>query len=104
MAKTAFVTGVTGQDGAYLCKFLLEKGYKVFGGVRRSSIGLPLRLTELGIDKDVELVPFDLGEVLQMSRVLDRTAPEEFYNLAAQSFVGLSWELVMETADTDAMA
>ena len=63
MTKTAFVTGVTGQDGAYLCKFLLEKGYRVYGGARRTSTGIIHRLAELGIESDVEIMPFDLGEL-----------------------------------------
>ncbi|MGX1305299.1 GDPmannose 4,6-dehydratase [Amorphus suaedae] len=104
MTKTAFITGVSGQDGAYLSKLLLEKGYRVVGGIRRTSTGIIHRLAELGIDKDVELVTFDLSEFQNILRLLDKVKPDEFYNLAAQSFVGSSWELPLYTADVDAVS
>ncbi|MEX6509200.1 GDP-mannose 4,6-dehydratase [Jiella sp. M17.18] len=103
MSKTAFVTGVTGQDGAYLAKLLVEKGYKVYGGLRRTSNSLPHRLAELGIEGEVELVYFDLSELPSILRTLERTKPDEFYNLAAQSFVGSSWDQPLYTADVDAV-
>jgi len=103
MAKTAIITGVTGQDGAYLAKLLLGKGYKVVGGVRRTSLGLSHRLAELGIEKDVEAISFELGELPCIMRVLEKYKPDEFYNLAAQSFVGTSWDQSLYTSDVNAM-
>ena len=102
--KTAFITGITGQDGAYLAQLLLEKGYEVHGGVRRISHPETTRLETLGIANDVHLHEFDLTEQLGILRVIQNTAPDEFYNLAAQSFVGASWDLPVYTADVDGMA
>ena len=101
---TAFITGITGQDGAYLAKLLLEKGYQVYGGVRRISQSELVRLERLGIAKDVELREFDLMEQNSIYRVIRDVEMDEFYNLAAQSFVGASWELPIYTADVDGMA
>lgn len=97
--KTALVTGISGQDGAYLARLLLEKGYRVLGAVRRSSSSRLPRLTELGIEGEVELVYFELGELTQILRLLERQKPDEIYNLAAQSFVGVSWEQPLYTVD-----
>ncbi len=97
--KTALVTGISGQDGAYLAKLLLEKGQRVVGAVRRSSNSQLPRLAELGIARDVELAYFELGELPHILRVLERHKPDEIYNLAAQSFVGVSWEEPLYTAD-----
>jgi len=104
VTKTAFITGVSGQDGAYLAKLLLGKGYRVVGGIRRTSTGIIHRLAELGIENDVELVTFDLSEFQNILRLLEKVKPDEFYNLAAQSFVGSSWELPLYTADVDAVS
>tara|TARA_R110002020_G_scaffold15555_7_gene55237 strand:- start:2937 stop:3971 length:1035 start_codon:yes stop_codon:yes gene_type:complete len=104
VTKTAFITGVSGQDGAYLSKLLLDKGYRVVGGIRRTSTGIIHRLAELGIENDVELVTFDLSEFQNILRLLEKVKPDEFYNLAAQSFVGSSWELPLYTADVDAVS
>jgi GDPmannose 4,6-dehydratase len=103
MAKTALVTGITGQDGAYLAKFLLEKGYRVVGGQRRSSGGADWRLRELRVAGDIEFVDFDLAELSNIMRALERVRPDEIYNLAAQSFVGLSFEQPIYTSDADAI-
>jgi len=102
--KTAFITGITGQDGAYLAKLLLEKGYEVHGGVRRISQPETTRLKSLGIANDIQLHDFDLLEQNSMFRVIRDVEMDEFYNLAAQSFVGASWELPVYTADADGMA
>jgi GDPmannose 4,6-dehydratase len=102
--KTAFITGITGQDGAYLAKLLLDKGYTVHGGVRRISHPELARLEALGIAKDVHLHDFDLTEAYSVLRVLRAVEPDEFYNLAAQSFVGASWEVPIYTADVDGVA
>lgn len=94
MTKTALITGITGQDGAYLAHFLLSKGYKVCGMVRRSStsdVNLG-RLQWLGIDKDVEIIDGDLLDLSGLIRTIKAVDPDELYNLAAQSFVASSWQ------------
>jgi GDPmannose 4,6-dehydratase len=103
MTRIALITGVSGQDGAYLAKLLLAKGYRVVGALRRSSSSAIPRLDELGIRNDVELVDFDLAEMTNIMRVLEKVRPDEIYNLAAQSFVGLSFEQPVYTADMDAL-
>ena len=97
--KTALITGISGQDGAYLSKLLLTKGYKVIGGERRNASSTLWRLNELGINNDIELVDFELSESTNILRVIDKYSPDEVYNLAAQSFVGSSFELPTMTAD-----
>jgi len=101
--KTAFITGITGQDGAYLAKLLLDKGYEVHGGVRRISHPENVRLELLGIADNVTLHEFDLTDSNNVFRIIREVAMDEFYNLAAQSFVGASWELPVYTSDVDAM-
>ncbi len=87
--KRALVTGITGQDGAYLSQFLLGKGYEVFGVIRRSSHrGVEdHRLRWLGIEKQVALLDGDLADVSSLVRIMQQVKPDEIYNLAAQSFV-----------------
>ena len=94
MMKTALITGITGQDGAYLSQFLLEKGYKVFGVVRRSSTAEAndVRLRFLGIADRVKLIDGNLIDLSSLIRCLRETKPDEVYNLAAQSFVMASWQ------------
>jgi len=91
--KRAFITGVTGQDGAYLSEFLLGKGYEVYGLVRRSSWteGMDARLKWLGVADDVDLVDGNLTDLSSLERLLRQIRPDEIYNLAAQSFVKASW-------------
>src|SRR5436190_6005366 len=101
MTRTALITGISGQDGAYLARLLLGKGYRVFGARRRSSNDAVPRLRELGIAGDVEFVDFDLAEMTNILRVLERAKPDELYNLAAQSFVHLSFEQPIYTAEID---
>ena len=98
--KTALVTGVTGQDGAYLAQCLLDKGYTVFGAFRRTSSVNFWRLQELGIDQHprLRLVEFDLTDQGGALALLQKTQPDEVYNLAAQSFVGVSFEQPTTTA------
>jgi GDPmannose 4,6-dehydratase len=93
------ITGITGQDGAYLAQLLLEKGYRVIGAFRRASMVNTARLDALGITDDVELVPFDLMDHGNMRRVIERVEPDEVYNLAAQSFVGVSFEQPVTTGE-----
>lgn len=102
--KTAIVTGVLGQDGAYLAKLLLDEGYKVYGAYRRSASANTWRLRRLGIERDVEMVPLELLEYSNIQRCIGRIKPDEFYNLAAQSFVGISFEQPLFTGDVDGMA
>ena len=103
MSKRALVTGITGQDGAYLARLLLDKGCEVHGGIRRSSAPPGGRLAELGILADVRLHYCDLVEITNLKRVLDKVAPDEVYNLAAQSFVTASFEQPVATAEIDAI-
>lgn len=92
--KSALITGITGQDGAYLGKFLLDKGYRVYGlAPRRSTSDVNLsRLDWLGIRDDIELVEGDLSDLSSLIRAVQKTAPDETYNLGAQSFVKTSWD------------
>ena len=92
--KTALITGITGQDGAYLSQMLLQKGYEVFGLVRRSSTAEvnDIRLRWLGIVSDLRLMEGDLTDLSSLIRVMRDTRPDEVYNLAAQSFVHSSWQ------------
>jgi GDPmannose 4,6-dehydratase len=97
--KTALITGITFQDGAYLAQFLLKKGYKVFGTYRRLSTPNFWRLHALNIIDKVDLISFDLLDQSSMVNVLTRCKPDEVYNLAAQSFVGASFEQPISTAE-----
>jgi GDPmannose 4,6-dehydratase len=101
MNKTAVVTGVTGQDGAYLAQLLLEKGYRVVGTFRRTSSVNFWRIEELGIlqHPDLHLVEYDLTDLSSSIRLLDTAKAAEVYNLAAQSFVGVSFEQPITTAE-----
>lgn len=99
MTKRALITGVTGQDGAYLARFLLAKNYRVFGTVRQPGDINTWCLDELGITGGVELVPLDMSDFDAAVKVLVKTQPEEIYNLAAQSSVALSFEQPLATGD-----
>ncbi|MDF7820404.1 GDP-mannose 4,6-dehydratase [Runella sp. MFBS21] len=92
MSSTAIITGITGQDGAYLSRFLLEKGYKVIGIVRSYTSSDVRGLRLLGIQDKVELVECDLTDLSQVISVIGSTRPTEVYNLAAQSSVALSFK------------
>ncbi len=98
---TALITGVTGQDGAYLSQLLLGKGYKVVGLMRRSASSdvIGERLRWLGILKEVELVDGNLTDLSSLIRVLTTHKPDEVYNLAAQSFVAASWQQPLLTGN-----
>lgn len=98
--KKAIVTGVTGQDGAYLAALLLEKGYKVYGACRRTSAVNFWRMQELGVldHPNLEVVDYDLTDAMDAVRLLEEAEAEEVYNLAAQSFVGVSFKQPMATA------
>lgn len=97
------ITGIRGQDGAYLAQFLLEKGYVVYGVDRRSGDSSLWRLKELGIERDVQILYMDLLELTNIMRTIERLHVDEVYNLAAQSFVQVSFEQPILTADIDAI-
>lgn len=99
--KVAIITGITGQDGAYLAQLLLEKNYTVYGTYRRTSSVNFWRIQELGIDQhpDLHLVEFDLTDLSSAIRLLEKTQADEVYNLAAQSFVGVSFDQPITTAE-----
>ncbi|MHB8370621.1 MAG: GDP-mannose 4,6-dehydratase [Leptospirales bacterium] len=101
MNKTAVITGVTGQDGSYLANMLLEKGYKVYGAYRRTSSVNFWRIEFLGINQhpNLELVEYDLTDMGSAIRLLERSEADEVYNLAAQSFVGVSFDKPVSTAE-----
>lgn len=105
MSKKALITGITGQDGAYLAQLLLQKNYQVFGLARRSStsdVNLS-RLQWLGIKNDVEIIDGDLLDLSGLIRTLRETNPDEVYNLGAQSFVKSSWQQPFLTGQVTAL-
>ncbi len=103
MAKTALITGVTGQDGSYLSEFLLEKGYEVHGIIRRSSVDYRERIAHLENNPHFHLHYGDLGDSMSMMQVISKVRPDEIYNLAAQSHVQVSFDVPEFTADVDAI-
>lgn len=103
MNKHALITGVTGQDGAYLAKLLLDKGYKVYGLVARRSSDTSWRLRELDIANDIELIEGDLADACSVQRAVIKSCPAEIYNLGAQSFVGSSWDQPVTTGIVDGL-
>ncbi len=103
MSKAALITGVTGQDGAYLARLLLEKGYEVYGLVPRRSTDTRWRLRELGIADQVHYVEGDLADACSIQRSVIKVKPAEIYNLGAQSFVGSSWDQPVTTTIIDGL-
>lgn len=103
--KRALVTGITGQDGAYLAQLLLSKGYLVYGTYRRTSSVNFWRIEELGIHQDpnLQLLEYDLTDLGSSLSLIKQVAPDEVYNLAAQSFVGVSFDQPTTTAQITAM-
>jgi GDPmannose 4,6-dehydratase len=100
MAKRALITGITGQDGSYLAEVLLEQGYEVYGVVRRSSAPNLWRIEHI-LDR-IELKPADLLDQLSLIKIIDEVRPQEFYNLAAMSFVPASWDQPLLTGEYNA--
>ena len=100
--KKAIITGVGGQDGAYLARYLIDLGYEVYGGYRRAVSPNFWRLNELGIlsESNFHLVEFELTDPFNILSVVNEIRPEEIYNLAAQSFVGVSFKEPFHTANT----
>lgn len=101
--KHALITGITGQDGAYLARFLLEKGYAVHGIIARRGTDTLWRLRELQVLDKVEIIDADLIDLSSLIRALERSKAEEIYNLAAQSFVNTSWDQPLLTAEVTAL-
>jgi GDPmannose 4,6-dehydratase len=101
--KRALITGISGQDGAYLSQLLLNKGYEVYGTSRKKSESRQEKLGLLGIEDKVNLLPMSLHEFTNIHRVIEKSRPDEIYHLGAQSFVGLSFEEPLYTADITAL-
>ncbi len=99
MPKRALITGITGQDGAYLAEFLLKKGYKVYGTYRRLSTPNFWRLQYLNVFEEVDLIPADLLDAASLVEAIELSEPDELYHLAAQSFVGASFEQPVGTGE-----
>jgi GDPmannose 4,6-dehydratase len=97
MKKRALITGITGQDGSYLAELLLEKGYKVFGAVRRLSTPNYSRIEHFR--DQITLIDADLHDAMSLVHAVETAEPDEFYNLAAQSFVATSWQQAVLTGD-----
>ena len=103
MAKTALITGITGQDGSYLAEFLLEKGYEVHGIVRRASISNTARIDHLIEAGSIHLHDGDLTDSNSLIHIIGETKPDEIYNLAAQSHVQVSFDVPLYSGDVDAL-
>ena len=99
--KSALITGITGQDGAYLSHLLLSRGYSVHGILARRSTDTLWRLRELGIANEVKLIDADLTDLSSLIRAMEASKADEVYNLGAQSFVGSSWQQPILTAQVD---
>lgn len=103
MAKRALITGILGQDGPYLAKYLLSKDYKVYGMIRRYSSPKFENLDYLGITNQIEYIEGDLTDDASLINIIKNLRPEEIYNLAAQSFVGSSWDQAKLTTEINAL-
>ena len=103
MAKRALITGILGQDGPYLAKYLLSKDYKIYGMIRRYSSPKFENLDYLGITNQVEYIEGDLTDDASLINIIKNLRPEEVYNLAAQSFVGSSWDQAKLTTEINAL-
>jgi len=103
MQKTALITGILGQDGPYLAKLLLEKGYKVYGLIRRYTNPNFSNLDYLGITNQIEYVTGDLTDEASLINIIKTFRPDEVYNLGAQSFVGASWDQAIVTTEINSM-
>ena len=102
--RSALITGVSGQDGAYLSRLLLEKGYRVYGLVARRSMEALWRLRELDLESKITLLTGDVTDISSLLRALEEAEPAEFYNFAAQSLVTKSWDLPALTAQATGMS
>jgi GDPmannose 4,6-dehydratase len=102
--KSALITGITGQDGAYLARFLLNKNYNVYGTFRRLSTPNFWRLISLGIDEDINYIPADLVDISSLTESLKISDPDEVYHLAAQSYVGSSFDQPITSGEYSGLA
>jgi len=102
-SRTALITGITGQDGGYLARFLLDRGYAVHGLFARRTADTLWRLRYLGIEARVGLIDGDLTDIASILRAIDKAQPGEIYNLAAQSFVATSWRQPLLTGNVTAL-
>jgi GDPmannose 4,6-dehydratase len=98
--KTALICGISGQDGAYLAKLLLDKGYRVYGGSRDAQMSSFRNLDRLGIRESVQVVSVSINDFRSVLQTLQKVQPDEVYNLAGQSSVGLSFEQPVETLES----
>jgi len=103
-SKRALITGITGQDGAYLAKFLLKKGYDVYGTFRRTSSPNFWRLSALGIEKELNYIPADLIDTPSLIEAVKNANPDEVYHLAAQSYVGSSFDQPLTSGEFTGLA
>ncbi len=103
MKKTALITGVTGQDGSYLSKLLLEKDYRVYGLIQRSTRYAFANLDYLGVTGEIDFIEGDMVDHASLINTVNRIRPNEVYNLAAQSFVGTSWDQPIITTEVNAL-
>lgn len=99
--KKAFITGITGQDGSYLAEFLLEKGYDIYGLIRRTSLDPLMRIDHLAVPRRVKLLYGNLRDSSSIRRALEEVQPDEIYNLASQSDVGISFKVPEETFEVN---
>jgi GDPmannose 4,6-dehydratase len=104
MSKSALITGITGQDGAYLAKLLIDKGYEVYGLFARRASDMLWRLRYLGIDDQVRFIEGDLLDTSSLIRAMNKSKADEVYNLGAQSFVATSWDQPLLTGQVTGMA
>jgi GDPmannose 4,6-dehydratase len=104
MSRAALITGITGQDGAYLAQFLLRKGYRVYGLLARRTSDTKWRLRELGIETDVQYIEGDLTDCSSLIRAIAHFPVDEVYNLGAQSFVATSWMQPLLTGSVTGLA
>ena len=102
--KKALITGITGQDGAYLSRLLLDKGYAVYGIIKDANSSNLFNLKYLGIKNRVKLIPANLLDLSNVSRLLNIILPDEIYNLAAQSSVAISFEQPIWTVQFNIMS
>lgn len=103
MKKTALITGVLGQDGSYLAKNLLEKDYQIYGLIRRKSLQTFCNTDYLGVTDKIDFLTGDMTDESSLIKIIKQTKPAEVYNLAAQSFVGDSWDLAKHTTDINSL-
>ncbi len=103
MKKTALITGILGQDGPYLAKYLLEKDYKVYGMIRRYSEPSFRNIDYIGVKNNIDFIEGDMSDESSLFNNIKVIKPNEVYNLAAQSFVGSSWELAKTTTEINAL-